>query len=91
MEFWVKFSHAMENGPEKQIVSLFANHFGVEEKDLDPSLELGQDLNLSYLEIADFLLALENTFRIEIPQEESEKFKTLGDIVDYVVNHGSFT
>lgn len=81
----------MEITPEEKIITLFSNHFGIEKKDINPTLEFSQDLNLSSLEITDFLLSLENTFHIEIPKEESEKFVMLSDIIDYVVNHGNFT
>ena len=81
----------MEKDSEEKIKTLFSHNFGIEENNVNPSLELLQDLNLSHLEIADFLLILEDTFHIEIPKEESEKFVTLGDIIDYVVNHESVT
>ena len=76
---------------ETKVLNLFSDHFGAEKEELNPSLELGKDLNLSPLEVSDFLVILENIFHVSIPKEESEKFITLADIIDSVVNYGNFT
>lgn len=81
----------MQPNPEKEITDFFANHFGIEKKDVDPSMELSKDLNLSSLEIADFLVSLENTFHLVIPKGEIEKMVTLSDIINVVINNDSFT
>lgn len=81
----------MENEVQEKIIELFSENFGVERKDIDVSMELLKDLNLSPLEVADFLVIIESTFHLEIPHGESEKFLTLGDVIGYVSDHGNFT
>lgn len=81
----------MENEVQTKTIKLFADNFGLEQQEIDPSMELVKDLNLSSLEIADFLVIIENSFHVEIPKEESEKFLTLADVITYVSDHGNFT
>ena len=81
----------MEKQTEEKILQLFADHFGVEKKDINPSMELIKDLNLSPLEIGDFMVILENTFHIEIPKEEGNGLVTLGDVINIVADNGNFT
>lgn len=81
----------MENEVRAKIIDLFIENFGVEKKDIASSMELLKDLNLSLLEIADFLVKVENTFHVQIPQSEGEKFLTLDDVINYVSDHGNFT
>lgn len=81
----------MEENPETKITELFSNHFGIEKTDLNPSMDLQKDLNLSALEVADFITILENAFHIEIPEEESKKWTIIADIINSVADHGNFT
>lgn len=81
----------MQKNPETQIIDFFLNHFGMDKKDVEPSMELSKDLNLSTLEIADFFAALEDVFHIEIPKGESKKVQTVSDIINTAINNGSFT
>lgn len=81
----------MEENLEAKIIELFSSHFGIEKKGVNPSMELQKDLNLSALEVADFITVLENTFHIEIPEEESKKLSTIADIINSVTDHDNFT
>jgi len=81
----------MEKQAEEQVLQIFADHFGMDKKDIGPSMELARDLNLSAIEMGDFMVILENTFHIEIPKEESNNAETLADVINIVVNHGNFT
>lgn len=74
----------MEEDIKAKIIDLFSTSVGVEEKDIDSSDELVRDMNLTSLEIADFLSVVENGFKLEIPREDSQKFATLDDIINYV-------
>ncbi|MBI1919012.1 hypothetical protein HYS29_00275 [Candidatus Microgenomates bacterium] len=76
---------------ESKIIEVFANHFGIPKEDIKPELELEKDLNSTRLELGDFYSALENTFNIKIEPQEGESFTTVGDIINFIVDHGSFT
>lgn len=68
----------------KQIVS---SHLGVEETAVTPEAYLRDDLNAGTLALADIVMALEEEFKIKIPQEDLTKFETVGDIETYVSEH----
>lgn len=48
---------------------------------------LGEDLNADSLDIVEMLMALEDEFGVDIPDEEIEKMKTVGDVVSYIENN----
>ena len=62
----------------------------VEQLDLDDSdsltmeTSLKDDLDADSLDAVEVIMALEEEFDIEIPDEEAEYFKTIGDIVEYI-------
>ena len=62
----------------------------VEQLDLDDSdsltmeTSLKDDLDADSLDAVEVIMALEEEFDIEIPDEEAENFKTIGDIVEYI-------
>ena len=62
----------------------------VEQLDLDDAdsltmeTSLKDDLDADSLDAVEVIMALEDEFDIEIPDEEAENFKTIGDIVEYI-------
>lgn len=76
---------------ENKVVELFSNHFGIPKEDLNPQLELEKDLNSTRLELTDFYSLLESKFSINIEETDSQNFKTVGDIINFIIDHGSFT
>ncbi len=46
------------------------------------------DLGADSLDTVELVMALEEAFGLEIPDEEAEKIKTVGDTVNYVLSHG---
>ena len=62
----------------------------VEQLDLDDSdsltmeTSLKDDLDADSVDAVEVIMALEEEFDIEIPDEEAENFKTIGDIVEYI-------
>ena len=65
----------------------------VEQLDLDNTVELTletslkEDLDADSLDAVEVIMALEEEFDIEIPDEDAEGFKTIGDIVEYINNN----
>ena len=61
----------------------------VEQLSVDASLvtedtNLMKDLEADSLDAVEIIMAIESQFDIEIPDEEAEKFQTVGDLVEYV-------
>jgi acyl carrier protein len=46
------------------------------------------DLKADSLAVVELVLALEEQFKIEIPDEDTEKIKTVGDAINYIKAHG---
>lgn len=45
------------------------------------------DLGADSLDIVELIMALEEKFDMEIPDEDAEKIVTVGDVVEYIMNH----
>lgn len=76
---------------ENKVLALFSSHFGIPREDLALTLTLEKDLNTTKLELNDFYSLLETAFGINIEDTDSENFKTVGDIINFVIDHGTFT
>lgn len=68
---------------EIKIKKIISQHLGVGEKEITSSSHLIEDLNASPLELADLMVKLEEAFQIKIPEEEAQKFSTVGDIITF--------
>lgn len=55
-----------------------------EEVEITPETSMMKDLEADSLDAVEIMMALEDEFEIEIPDEDAEKFKTIGDIVKFV-------
>lgn len=49
--------------------------------------ELVDDLDASSLDVVELVMALEDEFPVKIPDEDADKVKTVGDIVEYLAAH----
>ena len=68
----------------KQIVS---EQLGVDEAEVTPTASFVDDLGADSLDTVDLVMAFEEAFDIEIPDEEAEKIRTVKDAVDYIGKH----
>lgn len=75
------------NEVQTKVRNIVSTHLGVEEAAVTPQSYLHDDLNADQLGLSDIVIALEEEFKIEIPQEDLEKFNTVGDIETYVSEH----
>ncbi|MDR0879901.1 MAG: acyl carrier protein [Clostridioides sp.] len=70
-----------------KVVEIIVDQLGVEDKVITQETSLMKDLEADSLDAVEIIMALEDEFGIEIPDEEAEKFKTIGDIAKYVEAH----
>ncbi|HZQ69395.1 MAG TPA: acyl carrier protein [Terriglobales bacterium] len=68
----------------KQIVS---EQLGVDEGEVTPSAAFVDDLGADSLDTVELVMALEEAFEIEIPDEDAEKIRTVQDAIDYIEKH----
>jgi acyl carrier protein len=60
---------------------------GVDEAEVTAGASFQDDLGADSLDIVELVMAFEETFEIEIPDEDAEKIKTVQDAVNYVQAH----
>ena len=68
----------------KQIIS---EQLGVDESEVTPSASVVDDLGADSLDQVELVMALEEAFDLEIPDEDAEKIRTVQDAVDYIDKH----
>lgn len=68
----------------EKIKKILSEQFSINENDITPATNIAEDLGADSLDIVDILMALENEFEIEIPDEEVENIRTVKQLVDYI-------
>ena len=68
----------------KQIV---VEHLGVDEAKVTPEASFIDDLGADSLDTVELVMAFEEGFDIEIPDEDAEKIRTVQDAIDYIGKH----
>ena len=76
----------MENF-EQRVRKIIAEQLGVEEDDVTPNAKFIEDLGADSLDTVELVMALEEEFETEIPDEEAEKITTVQQAIDYVKAH----
>ncbi len=72
---------------EEKVKEIIVDQLGVEEKQVSGNAAFIDDLGADSLDTVELVMALEEAFDIEIPDEEAEKISTVQDAVDYINNH----
>jgi len=69
---------------DKKIKQIIAEQLGLNEEEIVDGASLLDDLGADSLDIVELVMAMEEEFEIEIPDEDAEKIVTVKDVVDYV-------
>ncbi len=73
---------------ESELRELIAENLGVEDlESITRISKLNDDLGADSLDAVELIMGVEDKYKINIPDEEAEKIRTFGDLVDYVTNH----
>jgi acyl carrier protein len=72
---------------EERIRGVVARQLGVERSEVLPDASLQEDLGADSLELVELLMALEDEFDIEVPEEVAETITTIADVERYIVEH----
>ncbi len=70
-----------------KIRDILADNFEVEKEKITDETNFKSDLDADSIDLVEFILQLEDEFGAEISDEDAEKIKTVGDAVNYVVDH----
>jgi len=72
---------------EKRVKEIVAEQLGKEEAEVKSDSSFIDDLGADSLDIVELVMAMEDEFGIEIPDEDAEKIKTVKDVVEYIKTH----
>ena len=79
----------MTSSTEEKVKSIIVEQLGVNESEVTGSASFVDDLGADSLDTIELVMAFEEAFGIEIPDEAAEKIKTVQDAVDYVDAHNN--
>ncbi|ARC85687.1 acyl carrier protein [Clostridium argentinense CDC 2741] len=68
----------------EKIRERIAEQLSIEEDEIKMESSFIDDLGADSLDIVELIMALEEEFDIEIPDEDAEKISTVGDVVEYI-------
>ncbi len=71
---------------EKKITEIVCEQLSVEESQVTPDASFQESLNADSLDIVELIMALEEAFGIEIPDDDAEKIRTVGDAIRYITS-----
>lgn len=68
----------------EKLKALLVEELQIDESEITMEAELTNDLNINSIELADLVMMCEEKFGIEIAEDDSTKFVTVGDVVAYL-------
>jgi acyl carrier protein len=72
---------------DERVRQIIVEQLGVDEAEVTPSASFVDDLGADSLDTVELVMAFEEAFDIEIPDEDAEKIRTVKDAVDYINAH----
>jgi acyl carrier protein len=67
-----------------KVKDIIVEQLSVNEEDVTPEARFVQDLGADSLDIVELVMALEEEFNIEIPDEDADKLQTVGEAIEYI-------
>jgi len=75
---------AVTENLEERVKKIIVEQLAVDSAEVLPQAQFVQDLGADSLDTVELVMALEEEFDIEIPDEDAEKIKTVGEAVSYI-------
>lgn len=75
---------ADENQIESKVKDIIVEQLGVNADQVAPEAKFIEDLGADSLDTVELIMALEEEFNIEVPDEEAEKLISVGDVIKYI-------
>ena len=69
---------------ESKIKTIIAEQLGVKPEEVTPNASFVDDLGADSLDTVELIMALEEEFGLEVPDEEAEKLQSVGDVNKYI-------
>ena len=77
----------MAAATDEKVKQIIVEQLGVDEGEVTPNASFVDDLGADSLDTVELVMAFEEAFDIEIPDEEAEKIKTVKNAIDYINAH----
>ena len=71
----------------EKVKALISEQLGVDEAEITPSASFADDLGADSLDQVELVMALEETFELEISDADTEKIRTVQDAIEYIEKH----
>ena len=75
-----------EKSIEERVKDVIVAQLGVDPSEVKPEASYVDDLGADSLDTVELVMALEEEFGLDIPDEEAEKIKTIGETIEYIKN-----
>jgi len=72
---------------EERIKEIIVEQLGVDEEQITPDASFIDDLGADSLDTVELVMAFEEEFDVEIPDDDAEKIRTVQDVIDYLNTH----
>lgn len=69
---------------DQEVIDIVVEQLGVEPQDVTAEKSFVEDLNADSLDLTELIMTFEERFGFEISEEEAEKLKTVGDVINYI-------
>ncbi|MDH3684744.1 MAG: acyl carrier protein [Myxococcales bacterium] len=69
---------------EERVAEIIVEQLGISREEVKPEASFIDDLGADSLDIVELVMAMEETFDVEIPDDDAEKIQTIGDAVKYL-------
>lgn len=71
------------------VAAIIAEHFDIDRDTITESTSIMEDLNADQLEAAELIVEIESVTDVKFPDEALDEIRTVGDIVNYLTEHGT--
>ena len=71
---------------EEKVKEIISKQLGVDQSEVTPDASFVEDLGADSLDTVELVMAFEEAFNIEIPDEDAEKIAKVKDAIDYIKN-----
>lgn len=69
---------------EQRVIDIVSEHYGVAKDQVTRKTAFIEDLHADSLDIVELIMELEEEFELQIPEDQSDKIKTVGEAIDYI-------
>ncbi|MCL6622375.1 MAG: acyl carrier protein [Syntrophobacterales bacterium] len=69
---------------EEKVINIIVDKLGVDRSEVTPDAVFVDDLGADSLDLVELIMAMEEEFGYEIPDEEAEKLRTVGDVISFI-------